>query len=706
MKRRKPQSKPSQATLLQKVEVLNFHNYQRLVNSKHKQSDTIKYFQELGEFPISKSSFNRWIKDEDQLRHDSLRVTEKNKMKTKARRLNNPYDERVSDFLTTKHYVLKCVELSMIQDILLDRNKSFSEPEISAKFLEFSILYDGNFESESISGISWQRIFMKSLEYQLQSLKKDLDDQDMLQKRSHSLSAERLRISQSLKGFAMCDIYQFNELLFDVDYLYNLTKLSGDECLNSQSETYNITGGIRHHKTITLGLCCNMTGEDILSPLLVSNIANKQGLYNSSLNLQYYYFSPEGLNTREIFREFLTAWNTKLYVRKRQIALLLDTYWCHFGLINNYSNIKIIFISSKFDRTTSYYHKSQIKLPFSYGLERFFKYKLKIGLFKKILKNSRLIPLSDMDGLDIISHLKSTFNVMVDQFEHLCYKSFMELCFRASGISKNTNLHEANCDTGEKQIYVEVGRNDDSTSGLKFELLDNYTYLYSESRRIFIFTEEENDLLKFMKSLTNVILESHPVPGIEKTELLSALINEFTEGANERKFNQIYSIEGIVSFVKLLATNAKEVMLLQNHRLTESSKSQVLRIDKFLLTTLQPYLIAHSHDKNNQIKNEEAPNISPCTFQLFNQFYQSYIDDTSRLEMFKIRGNNTISSASKKKVKLDEKVNSEDDLSDEISESEGDILSSYNHTHLPFYKTINSASNQSSTYRGSFSDSE
>jgi len=710
-----------QTSLLQKVEALNYHNYQLLINPKHKQSDTIKHFKDQNTFPISRSSLNRWIANEVNIREECLKLSDKTKGKTKTRRPHNPTTGKLLKFFENDK-VMKCLKAYYLQYLVVQPDIVPLEKELRTSYKEIKQLFDAEDLGNDVllDESSWPHTFMQFLEPQVESIKQNLAQQSEIQKVSKSLLAERNRLRNTLRGYKMSQIYQFNELLFNINNLYDLTDFNNDKIYTNPVDNDNLTGDIRTNKTITLGICCNLDGSDFIDPLLISNLTNSKNMYKNNSTNEYFY-NPEGLNTREILRDFLTTWNTKLSIEGKKIALVLDTYLCHYGLLYEFSNIEFVFLNSKFDKTTSYYHRTQLKLPFSFGLERLVKYKLKLSLFKKFYK--RNIPLNRFDGIDIINNIKTNYSLIIEAFRSEKYKLFLQLGVTASRIiDEIENADEFENEDLPSQIMDGNININKTISQAKekdkpFNKLSNYinsiipekysSIHFSEIHKVLILKDEEKQLLNFVRTITKSIIESNPGEELNYRQLQQNILHEFTIGHNEKKYNQPYSLNGIVTYVKLDLEHQILLKSLYETKALSSDFKQELRIDSFLLNTVQPFLSKFSHrpvlDHNavTQLHIGDLINISPETMNLFNQFYISYVNDTTIIKpkLNPSKRQLKLNESEKKRFKLRELISddsdeSENELDSNLQQRKNSVISNY---------SLNSLS---SRYRDNFSDSD
>lgn len=707
-----------QTSLLQKVEALNYHNYQVLINPRHKQSDTIRHFKQLNKFPISRSSLNRWTINEQQLRDECLTLSEKNKGKTKTRKSHNPATDKMIKFFHNSD-IMKCLKIYYLQHLMIQPDNLPSDEDLRALFEELAQLSRKQSEVDFMADdSSWPQEFVSFLQPQIDAITKNLAQQEVIHKKSKSLLNEKNRLREILRDYQAHEIYQFNELLFDINNLHDLTDLNNDKMYTKPVDNVNLTGDIRSNKTVTMGVCCNLTGVDFIEPLIVSNLSNKINAFNTSSVKQHYYYSPEGLNTQEIFRNYLTNWNTKLSIENKRIALLVDTYWCHFGFLDEFSNIDFVFINSKFDKTTSYYHRTQLKLPFAFGLERFVKYNLKLSLFKKFYK--RHASLEAFDGVDIINNLKTNYNLIIESFKNPKYQFFLQLCVSASKILDDDN--EADIFENENPLsqasmsYTQgdLTNTQAKDTGKAINKLSSYinslvpeeykSIHFSDIHKVLIFKDEEKKLQSLVKTLTKAIIESNPKEDINQHQLQHNILHEFTVGHNEKKYNQPYSLQGIFKYINLLQRHKESLKLTKDSKADASDFKQDIKIDNFLLNVVQPFLSKFSYDRHseNSTDSNRLDNlikISSNTTNLFNQFYVSYLDDTTIIKPklpFANKRQMPLHDEGRKRFKLREIIsdNSESDLDSDVPLQKSSILSK---------DVVHSLS---SRYRDAFSDSD
>lgn len=666
-----------QANLTQKSNVLNYHNYQVSLNPKHKQSDTIKHFLKQNQFSISRSSLNRWISNESKIKEDALKLSSKSRSLTKVRKSVKPSMIKLQEFFEKNDKIIKCLEMYYIQNLLMQPNDLPIDKEILQKFNEFKILYDGTIrENELLTGTlidneSWPQYFKNQvIKYQIDAIQDNLNEQANISKISKVLIQEKERLQLIFSEYEHENIYQFNDLIFDLDRLYNWAELSdsptGGPPPGDRNEEF-LLNELRKEYTVTLGILGNVTGSDFPKPLIISNLlGNSLGMsqsYNNVNNVSdEFHYDPEGFNRRNIFREYLHKWDTKLNSENRSVALLLDTHWSHFGLgeyrLQKFNNIKLVFINSKYDQTTSYYHRSQLRLPFSIGYERFLKCQLKMRLFKKFYKDTRVMSNkfeAFNDAIGIINNIKINYDILIEKIKsEPILKTFYRLGFDGSRLfesellqmGQSTNLHEHHVLDNNLQPYNTDANGfieEDSKSKNLYGRLTTFVrplipielktkLQFSDTTRKLIVKDYEQELYQFVKSITKATIKLNPKQEFDSSQLLSNLLREFTKGENERKFNKQYSMNAIVEYVKL--TNKYELQQEEIKQMYKNNQQNLLRrdleIDRRLLNEVQPFLYRSFIQGTNSSASDE-PNISITeeTFKLFNKFYAAYVNDTS-----------------------------------------------------------------------------
>lgn len=685
-----------QASLLEKMEVINFHKYQTSSNPKHKQSDTIKHFQKLNKFLVSKSSLNRWIQKEKEIRDAATTLTSRNKSQTKIPRDQTSANHNLIEFMEKHKETFTCLKMYFIQNLITSQGHMPTEADVREMFYEFSteLSYhehpDGSRSTPEIEieELGWEKHFLKKLRPQLESISNSIEQQNEFQKHIKVQSEERQRFRTALQDYTPYDIYQFNEMLLDIETLFKLIDFGSE--LPFAEGNYNhsiLTGELVTSKMITLTICCSLDGSDLLKPLIISNMKNNKSLYNDIYTHDYYHYTPDGLNTREIFYGYLDEWNTKLKVEGRQVALILDIYWCHLGLHDKFENIKFVYTNSKFDNTTSYYHKTHFRLPFAYGFESYLRLHLKMNLFKLLYKNKMNVFMGTIDGLHIINALKTCHDMVTKSEYKRDYQLLVRLGFIASEFMANKdNIVSESSQDGSQSInnkllayhkYIDEVVPEEAKKSIHF----------SEVRKVYVITKAERELSDLARLISKSIKNSRVTEEIDLRDLQRRLILEITFGFRERKYNHPYSKQGIVNYSKL----ALEIERQRQSKnglisLPYASSRLIAKIDSFLINVLQPFLSKHTN-----LNSPASPvSFSPHTFDLFNQFYMSYVNDSTIIKPSMSRKRKlTTGLPIRNKIKLKEMVSDSDNEED---------LSKTSNTLMP--RTV------SSQFRDTFSDSD
>lgn len=619
-----------QATLLEKLEALNYHRYQLSINPKHKQSDTIRHFRRRGNFLISRSSLNRWINSERSIRNENLKLSAI--AKGKSRIIRHTSNSEVEIFFQKYGDVIKCLEFYFIQSLVLD-DPPLNSKTIIQKFREFFLLVRGEGENSDDSFIDdgrWVLAFNNNIYTIVSSIANDIFIQKDIQRGHQTLKSERTRLARELDDYSLANTYEFKEIFFDLNTLFDLKDFKNMPTYSNLLQVESEHLGLFSDKRITLGLCCNLEGTDILPPLLISNLSYR----GSSLISGRVQYDPLGLNRRDIFMQYLIEWNLVLSIEGREIVLLLDTYWCHLGMINKLSNIKVVHINSKFDLCTSLYHSSKLRLPLSFGMERFVKYKVKIFLFERLNKYYRHKMITELDEAYILNYVKICFEVIMDSVKSGDYGILMKLGSLASqlytgkekqliGIADDAPSYEPQLSSSQTAYCHEIGSMVAQGDGITF----------SDSIKEFIIKDEEKCLAAFLKSISKDMLDANFTDGMTLSEIYDKIFYEFTNGHNERKYNKLYSPNEISEYVKILQRNSTATCLEDIHDKEIDFSTQEKRIENFLVGVVEPFLSRLSYNSCTVFNHMdfESPYISNDTLGLFHRFYLSFTKDTGKI---------------------------------------------------------------------------
>ena len=626
-----------QANLQQKASVLNFHNYQLSINPKHKQADTIKHFSASRQFLISRSSLNRWIANEDRIKRDALQLSSKSRSLTKVRKLIKPAMIKVEEFFRTHAHVIKCLELYCIQNLLTQPQNTLVDKEILLKFNEFKQIFrEPVVQGTLIANESWPQMFVNhKIKYQIDSIRDNLAEQAAIHKASKVLVQEKERLQLILGSFTPDSIYQFSDLIFDLDRLFGIAEMNGVDIEEIAAEEALEDHELRHQYTVTFGLLGNATGTDFPDPLIVSNMLGN----SMQATDDPFYYDPEGYNRREILREYLHKWDTKLSADGKSIALLLDTHWSHFGLgekrLQKFANIKLVFINAKYDQANLAFHRSQLRLPFSIGLERFVKYQLKMRLFNKLYKDIRVVGHRNEvfeDAIGIVNNMRISYNLIVNRIQtDPLLATFYKLGFDGLRLLEPIAASGDIRDDQAKNVYGRL------TSFVRplipVELRPKLQF--SDTTRKLIVKPYEQELYQFIKGIARATMKLNPNRIYDLSQLHANILREFCKGRDERKLNRQYSMEAIVEYVRLTMKFKETRDRLKAKAATDAQEilSTAHKVDECLLNEVQPFLHRLHQQRRRRLHDADVTvAISDTTFELFNRFYAAYIEDTAVID--------------------------------------------------------------------------
>jgi hypothetical protein len=141
----------------------------------------------------------------------------------------------------------------------------------------------------------------------------------------------------------------------------------------------SVSGTKESKERMSIGVCCNASGNDKLKLLLISKVKRPRcfGKVFDPNNIVHYYNNEKAWMTTIIFEDWLKKWNAKLKLQNRCILLLVDNASSHNTDLT-FSNIRIHFLPPN---TTS------ILQPCDAGIIRSFKCHYKNKLVQQMLKN-------------------------------------------------------------------------------------------------------------------------------------------------------------------------------------------------------------------------------------------------------------------------------------------------------------------------------
>lgn len=618
-----------QASVLDKLEVLNYHRDHVKLNPAHSQADTRKHFTAEGRVPISKSSLSRWVEQELQIRYDADLLTERTRKRSRSYRGSSKTSPQVVQFLEENSHILRCLEMFYTQNVLANEDDEIPyDREVLDKFNEFKILYgeqDSLQKGYLIDNKSWPDAFFSSLELRLEPLRLSMKQQRQFNNESKSLRGERDRLQRALREYDFDHIYQFNEVLIDVFSILHLTDATKSAYLENLRYPEALDSDTN---MVTLGVIGNLAGSDFPDPLMISNLENSTNTYNKAAWDPYYYYDPEGFNTRKVFGQYLAAWNSRLRADQKQVALLLDSYWCHYGLgessLGRFSNIEIVFVSSRYDKTSSIYHRVSLRLPLSLGFERLVRVHVKQALYKKLLRERRAYGFNNalQDGMGIVNCVRFAYEDTVS----LVQKDYSYLMLYKLGIVGSRIFEE---DKPSIQDVLDEDTDDEHDNTELYLRLPTFIrahiplefkneIVYSVHSRSLVLRKDEHTFLDFAKKVALVFEKRRRK--LFRPKILRRIVRyEFTLGHNEVKFNKNRSMPDIVERVRRQLHHEQAC----STPVPPQPVSDAEILD-FLGCKLQPLLYHKRHGLHTQEALLE-------TLRLFNRFYYAYMSSTTEL---------------------------------------------------------------------------
>jgi hypothetical protein len=107
--------------------------------------------------------------------------------------------------------------------------------------------------------------------------------------------------------------------------------------------TAPIAGSKKSKERITMGLCCNATGSEMLKPVVIGQRKSPRCFKNfNHSSLVYYFHSAKGWMNTAIFQEYLRKLNHKMAIQNRKIALIVDNHSSHKS--PQLSQIKLVYL--------------------------------------------------------------------------------------------------------------------------------------------------------------------------------------------------------------------------------------------------------------------------------------------------------------------------------------------------------------------------
>lgn len=378
---------PPRATLEQKIQALDWYYH----HGTKSQQYTVKYFQNLGHFSITKSSFNRWLKEEQQLRASFRGISVDNRANYKTRPRYKKFE------------VDKCLE-RWFEERLFANDSVVSERELIDQWALFDHLIGGDAGQGERKSNGWVYHFKKK-----HSKRKEIIGNWLDMISTMTIEDEIQRIRRKLDGVSLEDIYQFDEFAL----------------------TTRITSGESESLKCIVGLMINGDGSDWVDPLIIGK-AEVQGMEN-------YYQSGVGL-TNDVIIQYLTRWDRSL---ERKVVLLLDCLYEHVFDTSCLKNIRLVFFNPT--RQTKYSLVNcdeQVRdtleelQPLNLGIIRNFKLLYKYTILQHYL-NSFLT----LHKIEKMTNPVQMYQIIMDVFHEMKTNSggIVLQCWENSGILPRTS---------------------------------------------------------------------------------------------------------------------------------------------------------------------------------------------------------------------------------------------------------------------------
>ncbi|KAH3660090.1 hypothetical protein OGAPHI_007295 [Ogataea philodendri] len=321
-------SKLPRATLEQKIQALDWFHACDGKSQQH----TVNYFRDLGQFAITKSTLNRWVLNEAQLREAFKNLTLNNSKVYKTRpRFKDPEVNRCLEIL----YEQSCFE-----------NEPITERKLTARWTHFYKLYH-QIPAESGDKLlpksnGWLHHFKKKNSVKRELARKFYDDAELFKLRALDEEQERLR--QILGPYRPDQIYEVDEVSFNAKPSFL---------------SLNSSDNVPATDKVTVSLLANADGSSTFDPLVVSSTST---LKDSQIhNLCY---QKNGLLTAEIFYKYISFIDSQLTT---EAVLLLDHLHSHIIPTDNFKHIRLVYYSPNIAEPRYTYR------PLDFGLKRMFK---------------------------------------------------------------------------------------------------------------------------------------------------------------------------------------------------------------------------------------------------------------------------------------------------------------------------------------------
>lgn len=454
----------ARATLSEKIEALDYYH----ALDTPSQLATVRKFKNM--FRVTKSTFNRWIHEEQQLRlaYDKLNHQGRTHRKTLNKR-DRVYlgieDEGSSAFQLDENIDIRLTALAAQENNpeLVQGVKSKNKPVVpkiayeglqiyyeqaliayycSPKTYPRELLYERTM-NEAITALMYKlgygnipvkmsrgwyhnfksqfkdvSEFCKNFSLQFEGLLKEYEPKHLID----DIDKERSRIKKILSEYKLRNIYHMDETCLK----NSLRGCSGDD--------------------LTIGICINATGDDLLPPLIVCN-RRLPGFYKNERVFVNYH---KDLNYKKIyFIEFVTTLDRQCIKNHRKVVLLLDCLWQHIVAPDTLKNVRMVYFNPNFETKYSLVNEShdaslgKVEIqPLNLGVIRTFKAVFKHAMLTHFI-GEYLAGGSDYvhnwlytdDGDWKLKNDGILFTLLYDSWEKLSsFQNIIRKCFQDSSI--------------------------------------------------------------------------------------------------------------------------------------------------------------------------------------------------------------------------------------------------------------------------------
>lgn len=385
------------ATLHEKIQVLNHHH-----TNSSTQQETVLHFQTHSFFKITKSSFNRWLKTESQLRqtYESLAPHARLQYKTLPSFKNATMD--------------RCLE-KWYEQKLWHSDGVISERSIICQWRLFGAML-GETDSKTVSGGSngWVYHFKKRMRYRHDLILKFREGKiDLMMGTDYK--EDRKRVKGEVKGFEKRDVYCY------------------DECVMNARISGSSGGGIGNNNALWIvGVLMNADGSDIVDPLVVNCSGQRKNTNKMNTSMSRHY---ENVFNNDIFQQYLTKWDGTL--GNRRVCLLMDCLHEHVVDESMFPHIKFVWFNPKSQTKYSMLNKDYPIMqefeefqPLNLGIVKILKIIFRRKCYQHyvngVITQNKLIQLSEEQVYQIIKDSYDEMKAGQKNFVNQCFKHLFE----------------------------------------------------------------------------------------------------------------------------------------------------------------------------------------------------------------------------------------------------------------------------------------